>query len=64
MSSATEVLTGYAPAAGTGRNPYLERATAIELTPADLPKRIVFNGRRYVMNATPRGGLILKGEDP
>jgi len=56
-------LTGYAPSPHTGVRPP-EEVTAVTSTvfhSSDLPMLIEFNGRKYFLSETKKGGLLLNG---
>lgn len=55
ISGAT--LTGHAEQPVTGLVP----VHTLEVKDENLPLRIAFAGRKYVMVKTPRGGLMLNG---
>jgi len=51
-------MTGFAPDA---RHPSVP-AGITTLKPTDLPMRLEFNGRRYIILATKSGGLVMNGD--
>lgn len=56
-------LTGYAPDARTGQAPAAPHAEkSLVLRPQDLPLRIEFNGRQYVLLMSRHGGMFLNAE--
>lgn len=52
------VLTGHAPNPGTG----VVQRSALVLSDEELPIRLIYNGKRYVITSTRGGGLIMNGE--
>lgn len=58
-----QVLTGHAESPFTGAPVVSEREEGMPLvlTSEQLPRPIVFGGRRYVLRRSQTGGLVLNG---